>query len=72
MQNPEAGEDYVVSSGKHAFPMQFNTVLRNLYQRGIITPNHSSEKVVKPGLINLIPNPNVGRVDMSRRNITIR
>lgn len=71
MQNP-TGEDYVVTSGKHAFSTQFNSVIRSFYQRGIITPNHSTDKVTKPGLINLVPNPNAGRVDMMRRNIQIR
>jgi predicted kinase len=72
MQNPDSSEEYLVTSGKHVFSTQFNTVLRYFYQRGIITPNHGSDKVAKPGLVNLVPNPNGGRVDMTRRNITIR
>lgn len=72
MQNPETGEEYIVVSGKHAFPMQFNTVLRSLFQKGLITPNHSTNKVVKPGLVNLIPHRQGGDFDMGRRNITIR
>lgn len=72
MQNPQMGEDYVVISGKHAFPMQYNAVIRHLLQKGIVTGNFSSEKVAKPGLVNLIPSPSLGRVDLSRRNITIR
>ena len=72
MQNPENGEQYVVTSGKHAFQMQMNSVMRVLMQRGIITPSHAPGAVAKPGLINLIPNPNIGRVDMGRRNISIR
>ena len=72
MQNPENGEQYVVTSGKHAFQMQMNSVMRVLMQRGIITPSHAPGSVAKPGLINLIPNPNIGRVDLGRRNINIR
>jgi predicted kinase len=72
MQNPELGEQYVVTSGKHAFPMQMNSVMRVLMQKNIITPSHAPGAVAKPGLINLIPNPNIGRVDMGRRNISIR
>jgi predicted kinase len=72
MQNPQMGEEYIVSSGKHSFSMQYNAILRAMYQRGILAPNLSSHNVAKPGLVNIIPNPNVGRVDMSRRNITIR
>ena len=72
MQNPLAGEDYIVTSGKHVFNTQFNAVLRHLYQRGIVTANYGTDKVAKPGLVNMVPNPNAGRVDMTRRNITIR
>jgi predicted kinase len=72
MQNPESGEEYIVTSGKHVFNTQMNTVLRYMYQKGIIMPTHAPGHVAKPGLVNLVPNPNSGRVDMSRRNITIR
>lgn len=72
MQNPQVSEDYIVLSGKHVFKTQFNALLRHLYQRGIITSDQTSAKVTKPGLVNLIPNQNAGRVDMTRRNITIR
>jgi predicted kinase len=72
MQNPNPTEEYVVTSGKHVFNTQLTTVLRHLYQRGLLAPNHKSDRVAMPGLVNLIPNPQAGRVDMSRRNITIR
>jgi predicted kinase len=72
MQNPSAAEEYIVTSGKHVFSTQFNAVLRHLYQRGIIVRDNRGEKVAMPGLVNLVPNPQAGRVDMSRRNITIR
>lgn len=69
MQNPDMSEQYVVTSGKHAFSTQMNSVMRVLYQRGIITPNHGTSAVAMPGLINLIPN--LGRSDSGRRNINI-
>lgn len=72
MQNPEPGEQYVVTSGKHAYAMQQNSVMRVLYQKGIITPNKATNTVAKPGLINLIPNPNLRYGDVGRRNINIR
>jgi predicted kinase len=72
MQNPQTTEDYIVISGKHVFNTQFNALLRHFYQKGILTSDQTTAKVAKPGLVNLIPNPNTGRVDMSRRNITIR
>ncbi len=72
MQHPTAEEAPIVVSGKHVFTNQFNGALRALYQKGIITPNHSSDAVAKPGLINLVPNPSAARADMNRRNVVIR
>lgn len=71
MQNPQ-NEDYAVISGKHVFGTQLSTLVKRLRELGLITINESSAKLVKPGLVNLIPNPAAGRVDMSRRNIVIR
>jgi hypothetical protein len=73
MQNPVAAEDYVVVSGKHTFNAQFNAVVRRMRDLSVL-PTISAAPVVKPGLVNLIPQPNLykGRVDNSRRNIVIR
>lgn len=71
MQNPGAGEDYVVISGKHLFNMQQSAVLSKLRSLGVIAHDDSSSRVIKPGLVNLIPK-NQGRFDASRRNISIR
>ena len=73
MQNPVNSEDYVVVSGKHTFNAQFNAVVRRMRDLGVLPPL-SAAPVVKPGLVNLIPQPNIfkGRVDNSRRNIVIR
>lgn len=73
MQNPVTAEDFVVVSGKHTFNTQFSAVIRRLRDQGYLSPS-STTPVVKPGLVNLIPQPNIyrGRVDNSRRNITIR
>ena len=70
MQNPK-DEDYLVISGKHAFVTQKNAILNRLYQMGHIQSSAIQSTVAKPELINLIPNPHAGRVDLSRRNITI-
>jgi len=69
MQNPKADEDYMVLSGKHSYGMQQSTVMKKLYDLGVIEGGTASANVVKPGLINLVP---AGRVDMTRRNINIR
>ncbi len=71
MQNPDTSEPFVVVSGKHVFNMQKNAFFRELRQRRLLQSAEASEQVSKPGLINLVPNPAAGRVDMSRRNINI-
>jgi predicted kinase len=72
MQNPDATERYIVVSGKHVFNTQRSAFFRNLQERGLLDLDASSQQISKPGLVNLVPNPRAGRVDLSRRNITIR
>jgi predicted kinase len=72
MQNPEASEDYLVISGKHTFSTQKNAIVSRLYHMGLISTDAVQHSVAKPGLVNLVPNPQAGRVDLSRRNIVIR
>lgn len=72
MQNPASTEEYIVVSGKHTFGTQFTAVGRRMRELGLIGIGEDSSRVVKPGLVNLVPSPNAGRVDMSRRNIVIR
>lgn len=70
MQNPQ-NEDYIVISGKHTFATQLSALLKRLRELGLVAAvGEVNTRVVKPGLVNLIPAP--GRVDMSRRNIMIR
>lgn len=71
MQNPSA-EDYLVISGKHHFATQKNSITSRLFQLGLLQSDTMQSNVAKPGLVNLVPNMNGGRVDMSRRDITIR
>jgi predicted kinase len=72
MQNPQ-NEEYIVVSGKHTFDSQLSAFTKRLRELGLVAgTNEVNNKVVKPGLVNLIPSPAAGRVDMSRRNITIR
>jgi predicted kinase len=70
MQNPVAAEDYVVISGKHLFNMQQSAVISKMRDLGVLSVDDASSRVIKPGLVNLVPNQ--GRVDMTRRNISIR
>jgi predicted kinase len=70
MQNPRNGEDYIVVSGKHLFTMQQSAVIAKLRNMGVLSEEDANGKVVKPGMINLVPSQ--GRVDMTRRNISVR
>jgi predicted kinase len=79
MQNPRNVEDYMVVSGKHVFSTQFSAVVKRMHELNMIPADQMASKVVKPGLVNLVPkansahiNPMGGRVDLSRRNIVIR
>jgi predicted kinase len=72
MQNPANTEDYVVVSGKHNYQTQRSSVIKRLYDLKLITSDGPNQKMVRPELVNLIPNPLAGRVDQSRRNIVIR
>lgn len=72
MQNPEITERYVVLSGKHVFNTQKNAVIRHLAEKHLIQFEPGGKPISKPGLINLVPNPSAGRVDMTRRNINIQ
>lgn len=72
MQNPQTTEDYMVISGKHNYHTQRSAVIKKLYDLGLISTDNAGVKMVKPQLVNLIPNPTAGRVDPTRRNITIR
>ncbi len=70
-QNPK-DEDYIVISGKHTFHTQRGAVMKKLFELGILTQQDASSKVVKPGLVNLIPQTPPPRNNFPRRNISIR
>lgn len=73
MQNPSSAEDYVVISGKHVFTTQLSAIMKKLHDMNLIYGEDVSSGVVKPELVNLVPNPQAGRVNMARRrNIMIR
>lgn len=71
MQNPD-NEDYVVVSGKHTYSTQKNAIMSRLYQLGLLSSASVRSHIAKPGLVNLVPSQASGRVDLSRRNISIR
>ena len=71
MQNPQ-NEEYIVISGKHTFPTQLNAFGKRLRELGLIHTVETNNNIAKPNLVNLVPNPAAGRVDLARRNIVIR
>ena len=70
MQNPSHNEDYIVASGKHLFNMQLSAAVSKLRSLGVITSEEIQSRVIKPGMVNLVPS--FSRFDNSRRNISIR
>jgi predicted kinase len=71
MQNPVPSEDFAVISGKHLFSMQQSAIISKLRSIGCLATEDTQSRVIKPGLVNLIPK-NQGRYDPSRRNIYIK
>ena len=72
MQNPQSSEDYIVISGKHTYSTQQSAIMKRLRELGLIQTSDANARVIRPDMVNLIPNPVAGRVDMTRRNIVIR
>lgn len=72
MQNPAPTEEYMVISGKRTFQTQRSAVIKKLYDLGLLHAQQTTSGIAKPALVNLVPNNIGGRVDPSRRNITIR
>lgn len=70
MQNPSTDESLVVS-GKHTFTTQKSAIVSRFFQDGLVMADDAKNHMAKPGLVNLVPNTNAGRVDYSRRNINI-
>ena len=70
MQNPDQKEQPIVISGKHYYSTQRNAIIAKLKDKGVITSKEYTSNLPKPGMVNLVPNQ--GRIDMTRRNVTIR
>ncbi len=56
MQQPEPTEDFIVVSGKHSYPSQRSTVIKKLADQHIVKHSDAMHKMVKPELVNLVPN----------------
>jgi predicted kinase len=71
MQQPDTTEDFVVISGKHSYPSQRSSIIKKLADTRIINPSAAQHKMVKPDLVNLVPNG--GNISQDgRRNIVLR
>jgi predicted kinase len=73
MQNPN-NEDYLVISGKHQFKTQKNTILRRLHDMNALNVEALNPHMPRPELTNLVSRAQAqaGRVDLTRRNISIQ
>lgn len=56
MQQPEPTEDYIVVSGKHTYMTQRSGVIKKLADAGVVKQTEAMHKMVKPELVNLVPN----------------
>lgn len=56
MQQPEPTEDFVVVSGKHTYASQRGNVMKKLADMKVIKHSEAMHKMVKPELVNLVPN----------------
>lgn len=70
-QNPD-NEDFIVISGKHTFQSQKVSVLKKLYELGLLSRDQATQNIVKPGLVNLVPKNFSERGILGQRNISIR
>lgn len=71
MQQPEATEEFIVVSGKHTYPSQRSGVIKRLADKRILNPASVTHKLVRPSLVNLVPN-NQRNHNQGPRPITLR
>lgn len=73
MQHPEPTEDFVVVSGKHVFAGQMSSVLKKLSDMHVVKAASAAGKMIRPELVNLVPQPNNSdEAHSRRRNIVLR
>lgn len=72
MQQPEPTEDFIVTSGKHTYMSQRSGVIKKLADLRIVKASEGMHKMVKPELVNLIPNGYKVHSDTGRRSILLQ
>jgi predicted kinase len=72
MQNP-VNEPCLVLSGKHQFNTHKNIIMKKMLDLGMVSLDDVEKKIARPELINLVSRAQAqaGRVDLSRRNVSI-
>ncbi|MDB5182981.1 MAG: hypothetical protein JWO47_765 [Candidatus Saccharibacteria bacterium] len=72
MQQPEPTEDFIVISGKHTYPTQRSSVIKKLADKGVVKRSAAMHKMIKPDLVNLVPNNNGSQSQNGRQNINLK
>lgn len=72
MQHPEPTEDFVVVSGKHTFAGQLSSTLKKLADMQVVKTSLVSARLIKPDLVNLVPQVVQPSNKTHRRNIVLR
>ncbi len=71
MQQPEPTEDFIVISGKHNYPSQRSGVVKKLADQHVIRKSDAMHKMIKPHLVNLVPNNSHSHDTQGRQNINL-
>lgn len=72
MQHPEPIEDFVVVSGKHSFAGQMSSVIKKLADMKVVKASLAAHKMIKPDLVNLVPQAQGNKMPGHKRNIVLR
>jgi predicted kinase len=72
MQHPTGSEEFVVISGKYGYTSQRSSVIKKLSDKGSIKPTAALQKMVKPDLVNLVPNGLGAHNNQGSRPIILR
>lgn len=72
MQQPESPEEFIVVSGKYTYASQRSSIVKKLADKGVIKPTSAVQKMVKPDLVNLVPNGLGNRPKNGAKHIILR
>lgn len=72
MQQPELSEEPLVISGKYAYTSQRSSVVKRLADMRVVKPTSAVTKMVKPGLVNLVPFSPKSLDKKAKRTVVLR